>query len=274
MFPFGAIRKFSLSPFLLLKFICDESTYHLLHTNTMNAASQQAIADNNAAVSQIEAGDYLAAIENLSSAVSSFKRLFSQSEKPLETNCDDITIYNCIANTFPLTGTNSTETEFLYEHPIRICENKVFGTTCCESSIIASMVIFNLALAHHLQANSVEQQEGSCYCHLDETTYANLQKARQLYEISLTMQRDAQSTTDPDKHNNDVFFMLAAFNNLGLVYRRLQNQDASVKCFQHILSTLMCLTDAGYADGLSSKWDGFFVNVTPLISKIPVARAA
>jgi hypothetical protein len=216
LFPFGAIRKFSLSFPFLLQFICDESTYHLLHTNTMNAASQQSIADNNAAVSQIEAGDYLAAIENLSSAVSSFKRFFSQSEKPVETNGDDITIYNCIANTFPLTGTNSTETEFLYDHPIRIFQKKVLGTTYCESSIIASMVIFNLALAHHLQANSVEQQEGSCYCHLDETTYANLQKARQLYEISLTMQRDAQSTTDPDKHNNDVFFYVGSFQQLGI----------------------------------------------------------
>jgi hypothetical protein len=141
---------------------------------------------------------------------------------------------------------------------------------------MSCIVIFNLALAHHLRANRMEQHQkhGGC-CHMDdEAIYADLQKARQLYEISLKMRRDMQKSASPENCSHDIFFMLAVFNNLGLVHRRLQNQEASNRCFHHVLSTLMCLTDAGYVDRLSSKLDGFFVNVTPLIFKTPVARAA
>jgi tetratricopeptide (TPR) repeat protein len=239
-------------------------------SSNMNSASQQAILGNNAAASQIEGGEYQAAIENLSAAVGTFRCLLRRAESQIEARCIDITIDGCMVDASP---PNSTETQFLYQHSIRIPENKVFGTTYGESSMIASMVVFNLALAHHLKANRMDHRQGGCY-QMHEKNHADLRKARQLYELSLNLRHDAKRFTSPGKRNNDVFFTLAIFNNLGLVHRRLLNQEASLKCLQHVLSTLMCLTDAGYAHRLSSTLDGFFVNVAPLISTTSVAQAA
>jgi hypothetical protein len=239
----------------------------------MHSASQQAMLCNNAAASQIEVGQYPAAIENLSAVVSSFRGILRQGESHVETNYNDIfTVDDCMVYPSNPTVNNSTDTQFVYEHPIRIPENNAFGTTYCESSMISSLVIFNLALAHHLQANRKKHQEGCC--HLNERPYDDLRKARVLYEISMNLHHDAKRSASPDNRTGNAFFTLVIFNNLGLVHRRLQNQEASVKCFQYVLSTLMCFTDAGYVHPISSTFDGFFVNVTPLISTTPAAQAA
>lgn len=244
----------------------------------MISVSQQAISENNVAVFQIEAGQYQGAIENLSNTVRSFKHRLGETKGTHEKSysSSSVTIDGCMTETSPLTEMNAAET-YLYQHPIRIPANKnhdytsdVFGTTYQECSMISCMIVFNLALAHHLEGMEQQKRE------LDEATVlAAFQKARLLYEITLNLHRDVQKTASSrSRSSQDVVFVLAVFNNLGLVHRRLQNGEASGKCFQHVLSTLMCLTDAGHSDRLSSQLDGFFVNVTSLISKTVVARAA
>lgn len=233
----------------------------------MNAASHQAISGNNAAVLQIEAGQYQIAIDELSAAVRSFKFLLSQSEQEISRTHNSMTIDDCMKETSVPTEPNTSDSSYCYEHPIHIPANNAFRSTYRDCSMISSIVVFNLALSHHLYANQV-----GTICieqHVNEAAYSALQKARHLYEIALSMIRDTQARFQ--KSSSEVIFLLAIFNNLGLVHRKLQNTEASGKCFQYVLSTLMCLTDAGQ---VSSKLDGFFVNVTSLILKTTVARAA
>eukprot|EP00539_Tryblionella_compressa_P000275 CAMPEP_0178736592 /NCGR_PEP_ID=MMETSP0744-20121128/2522_1 /TAXON_ID=913974 /ORGANISM="Nitzschia punctata, Strain CCMP561" /LENGTH=229 /DNA_ID=CAMNT_0020389075 /DNA_START=86 /DNA_END=775 /DNA_ORIENTATION=+ len=228
------------------------------------SACQLAISQNNKAVSLIESGEYQSAIENLSLAVHSFKNLLNDADRTtaLETNIDEQ-----MAETTSLLSEDKTH--FLYGHAIRIPQD--FGETSNECTMISCMVVFNLALAHHLLSGGLVDEEDE-HDHASDNQTAcgstELLKAQKLYEIALTMHKDVSP------HKKDVVFLLAIFNNLGLVHRQLHDMEASGKCFQHVLSTLMCLTDAGQVSQLSNKLDGFFVNVTGLISKTTVARAA
>lgn len=247
----------------------------------MNAASHRAIAGNNAAASQIEAGQYPAAVLELSEAVRAFKYLLSETVEGAERTSHSMIIDDCMQGTSMLTDSNAAETQYLYHYPIRIpshddmdedSEINAFGSNYRECSLISCMMVFNLALAHHLD---VQNEESEHEVMMDERTYASLRKAQQLYEIAMNMHCALQARAVANGgSSSDVMFGLAIFNNLGLVYQQLHNNEASGKCFQNVLSTLMCLTDAGQGHRFSSKLDGFFVNVTPLISKTKAARAA
>ncbi|KAG7371367.1 hypothetical protein IV203_019937 [Nitzschia inconspicua] len=257
----------------------------------MNLPSHHAISRNNVAVAQIKAGQYRSSISGLTAAIHSFKHLITSTETGITNGPNTIVIDDFINEISLFTDTDDAESQYLYDDPIRIpevpcadgCSNNAIGSTYLECSMISSVVVFNLALAHHLEADRLQKlhhEEGQSDKSTsdeeptsDEEIYAGFRKAQQLYEIVLNMHRDVQGKKCACDRGANVVFALAIVNNLGLIHRELHNNDASRKCFQHILSTLMCLTDAGYGDRLSSKLHPFFVNVTPLISKTRVASA-
>jgi hypothetical protein len=126
---------------------------------------------------------------------------------------------------------------------------------------IASITIFNLALAHHhLAANSTE-----------ETRVATLQRALKLYSLALHLQ-----VGKVDESN--IFFTLAIMNNSGVIHHSLHNNELQTTgYFGELLSILMFLNDTQDEAATYKKVDlhGFYHNVyTQLLCKKTLAAAA
>jgi hypothetical protein len=122
------------------------------------------------------------------------------------------------------------------------------GTSYNEIVFVSCIVIFNLAIAYHLQGDS-----------------ESLVRALKLYELSFNLQRDQQ-------FDNNILFILATINNLGSIHKQLKDEHSSQICFEHVLSTLMYLTDCGKAN--DCHLDGFFRNISGVVSKGCAAPAA
>jgi tetratricopeptide (TPR) repeat protein len=132
--------------------------------------------------------------------------------------------------------------------------------TSHHSRVMVSIVtIFNLALAHHLAA----MEENSVF------RSQLLRKAVKLYELAHNLQREEESM------ENTLLFTMAIINNLGLIYRCLDESEISGKCFQQLLSTLMFLTDCGSENQRDvPAFAGFFRNTSHLIFHLSSAAAA
>jgi len=227
-----------------------------------NPAFEQAINQANYGASLIEAKDYGDAISNLSAALSFFKRLMA-----LHTNFEEdnelspkTSLDECMKTCSPSSDVSldvdeeAPEGQFIYHQPIHIPAKSALSYT--EGIMVSCMIIFNLAIAYHLQG--LQEKDAK-----DITT--SMVRALKLYELSFNLQREQQL-------DNNILFTLAIVSNLGVLHQQLQDQDSSTKCFEHVLSTLMYLTDCGEA---SKRYlDGFFVNVTKIVSEPCAAPAA
>ena len=150
---------------------------------------------------------------------------------------------------------------FLYKHPIHLPEDP--DTLACREdtcTAISAALIFNMALANQ-QLSSIELTALG-----DAAAEERLERAARLYKLAYNLQE-----------RNEVFlsplFMMAIINNLGLLYQSLDQKDTAGNCFQHLLTTLMFVTDYEYGDGTVAL-DGFFRNTTHLISQPCPAPAA
>ena len=133
------------------------------------------------------------------------------------------------------------------------------------------IVTFNLALAHHLQA----QSEGSF-------TRKTLQVVLKLYEISYSFHKEHQEQDLFDTQGSMRFNMILA-NNLGEIHRLAGNDSKYHMCLQLLLSATMYLVDCGGAGATNSEEDadsssieleGFFKNTSHLILQQQCAGAA
>jgi tetratricopeptide (TPR) repeat protein len=211
---------------------------------------------NNTSVALISSGEYGRAISRLSKAlVLANKRVLENSSE--SHGSLDVTLDRCMAQS-PLTdddGNDESERSlFLYQRAIYLADGMPF---CYRTSVLASVIIiFNLALAHQLDAMK-QPSKRSRKC---------LKKAAKLYELAHSIYHE----------NNDfeesAVFVLASVNNLGLIYQELHDTNTAQKCFQHLLSTLMFLVDCG--EGNVSEFEGFFRNTSHLIVKETTAAAA
>jgi hypothetical protein len=122
-----------------------------------------------------------------------------------------------------------------------------------ESSILCgTIVIFNLALSYHLAAKGSPKRK--VYLH----------KAAKLYELAYNLHIE---------HNmKSVIFSMATINNLGLVHEALRHTESSRRCFQHVLSTMMCLIDCG--DYVLSEHEAFVHNASIFVMRTNAAAAA
>lgn len=139
--------------------------------------------------------------------------------------------------------------EFVYRHPIRI-PRQAINPSFQFNMATSIMLIFNLALAHHLCATE------------EEETFSRpmFDKSARLYECaySLLLQQDFGS---------NVLFVLATVNNLGQAHRSLDQSETATKCFQHLLSTLMFLVESGDEQGAKKtpSLEGFFRSTSHLV---------
>jgi tetratricopeptide (TPR) repeat protein len=143
---------------------------------------------------------------------------------------------------------------FIFRAPLyiqsRVTDHTSF-TYYLESSF---MLLYNLALTHHLSALS------------GKDTQKRLQKALGLYEFAYTIQttEDIQLT---------VLQTMAIANNMGQIHAALDDEVKSRQCFQHLLSSIMFVNDCGERDSVE-QMDGFIANVMPLILMGASAPAA
>jgi hypothetical protein len=125
----------------------------------------------------------------------------------------------------------------------------------CEK--LLCVIVYNLALAHHLRA--MEEQ--------NETSRQSLiRKALTLYEHA----RQFLVGQDMDV---SVLHSMAIACNLGHIHHMTGNDPASQMYFQHLLSAILYVVDCGEGEKVKSL-DGFLLNVMPLISSVSSAPAA
>jgi len=233
----------------------------------MNFPIQQAIAQNNEGVALLESGrEYPEAISHFSNALSLFKvsltglrpknYLSAEAGQVFKTSIDE-----CILGTFRTSINSKDGSQFLFRHGIQIPTDMGLAFyNERQRTTVSCMIIFNLALAHHLLSMAEGHQSK------DDSSSINLGKATKLYELAFKLHRDDL------QDNNNVLFVLAVVNNLGCIYRQLQDKGAASECFRHVLSILMFLVDCGQV-GLFPL-DGFFLNTFYLIFEPSAAPAA
>jgi hypothetical protein len=240
----------------------------IIETKMNFPSFEQSINQVNHAVSLIQAGKYSDAINGLTASLSTFKERMAQETvdgcdeelqegSSLRTSLDQCMKSSCSSGASCESmilddGYIQEERFFLYKQAITIPHFK--SQSCQDGVLVSCMIIFNLAIAYHLQGLS-DQEDGQ----------SSLVRALKLYELSFNLQREHE-------FENNILFTLAVINNLGLCHCQLHDEESSHKCFEHLLSTLMYLTDCGEAS--RSHFDGFFVNVTRVMSEPRVAPAA
>jgi hypothetical protein len=214
---------------------------------------------NNSAVFQMEKETYDEAITTLTRALKRVKMVISGDAMLAETpdEEDNTTVDERPSNTSTLDFdflSYSGKPSFLPTRVGTIFQDAIYVANPFPQPLLQTyeqlsyVVLYNLALAHHLRA-----MEEDC----KRLRNARLQQALCLYEhahqILLNQEIEVSAL-----HN------MAIASNLGHIHRFLGDESRAQLCFQHLLSTLLYIVDCGAGDKLKSL-DGFFCNVMPLI---------
>mmetsp|Transcript_54178 Transcript_54178/g.61297 ORF Transcript_54178/g.61297 Transcript_54178/m.61297 type:complete len:148 (-) Transcript_54178:4-447(-) len=136
------------------------------------------------------------------------------------------------------------------------------------------IVMYNLALTLHLQALSLVASSISTSAVSSSNQHKSnikqlFKRSRKLYELAFELQLE----TDVDP-----LFTLALTNNLGLIYRTVNERKKCLICFRNMFSTMMYLIDAHQTNSQSyepssslhsriKNWDGFLSNAMDLLFK-------
>lgn len=145
----------------------------------------------------------------------------------------------------------ATNDLFIFLNPIKV-PAKLPQTKLCKTLSLITM--FNLAICNHRNAI------------LNNMNKTLLRKALQLYELAyaIQMQEGVDMTLTPT---------MIIMSNVGHIHKILGNDDNANQCFQHLLSTLMFLVEAGERD-MIWEFDGFFENILKTIYANSPAAAA
>ncbi|OEU14195.1 hypothetical protein FRACYDRAFT_240728 [Fragilariopsis cylindrus CCMP1102] len=134
---------------------------------------------------------------------------------------------------------------------------------------LSIVILFNLALVHHLKAISMIEEEKEDNNNEIETTTSSyslimteLYIATKLYELSYELQcrEHVRIETIPVSNNNvsnnnnyvnnmnkqhltNLRFLIIITNNLGEIHRVIGNQKKYTMCLQHLLSCIMYIVD-------------------------------
>lgn len=164
-----------------------------------NSQRRLAVQMNNEAVYQIASGENSKAIENLTFALNECKQILAR-ERRLETEQTILTLDQCMVQS----------EEFHYHEGKGVKDCNIYGQGIYipfdvsldshSNVMISTILIFNLALAQQTLESSPNKNK--------------LTQAARLYDLVFHIQRDGQL-------RDNVYFMLATINNLGVVYRQL-----------------------------------------------------
>jgi tetratricopeptide (TPR) repeat protein len=147
--------------------------------------------------------------------------------------------------------TSESSDIFIFLNPIKV-PNMLPATRL--HKILTLITMFNLAVCHHRSA---------IINHMD---IISLRKALQLYELAygIQIQEGIDMTLTPT---------MIIMSNVGHIHTILGNNESADRCFQHLLSTLMFLIEAGEKDTVRD-FDGFFTNILNTVYAHAPAAAA
>jgi hypothetical protein len=208
------------------------------------------IEQNNSAVAMLNQKEYAEAIDILSHALLWQKKtgFVGKAVDYRTLSLDQCMLQSHRSETSWMDGRCDMNRAYIYRQGI-------FFPSTLNSVIITPIIIFNLALAHHLKAEqSKDADQHKCF----------LQKALRLYELSYDAARVGVGNSE-----NSVF-RFASVNNIALIHNDLNNTEMSERCLEYMLSELMLLVDCGRGGHLQCV-DGFLWNIS---CKICPAAAA
>ena len=213
--------------------------------------SHKVIEANNLAVAMIKNRHYHKAISSLKTALKAHQQ---ESNSSTNNYIDHSSIDKCVMQSSHLAknmllGDNN---EYMHSQGIFIpFKNKLLP------QYIPSVLIFNLALAHHLSSKIKSKSH----------RVSDLKKAAKLYQLAYN--------ANEEFCESNILFTLATVNNLGLIQKELNDKEASQQCFDHLLSVVMFLVDSKRSlDMESDHIDGFLRNVAFANGDICPAAAA
>lgn len=140
---------------------------------------------------------------------------------------------------------------FVYQNAIRMPHSLAFDKN--RDSLMSSIFLFNLALAHHLRADAITNVD-------DPNNLAKrhllLSKALKIYELAFKMQERG------GYFNCNFLFILAILNNIGVIHQTLGAPQQAKRCFGKVMSVLMLMTDRKCHDTTKLEMNGFFRNAS------------
>jgi len=151
---------------------------------------------------------------------------------------------------------------------------------------LSLIILYNLALAHHLKAISIISQSE---CDVlsspsDKNKKQGLKIALQLYKLAYQLLLDhvqlatSRTGTHPEEYDyqnsGSLRFTMIISNNLGEIHRVTGNATKHKLCLHHLLSTIMFMVDCKLIVLDSSEMDGFYHNVLQIIVADVCAKAA
>ena len=166
----------------------------------------------------------------------------------------------CWTRHSPTTGKdqNDYEDSYIYCQPIQVGDEEVDMR-----ETLAFIIIFNLALAHHLQALAAHYKKQDCE-HFVE-------KARLLYELAhdgyIKLHQQHEDSSSHSYHMS-LRFIIIIQNNLCQLFRLVHNHQTFELYRQHLLSTVMTVVEYNTRDtrhGLPSNMGGFLDNIASLV---------
>jgi len=163
------------------------------------------------------------------------KRNKSQNKDPLDTNVN----YESDKNDNNTRSNNG----FVYRQPFLVHKN------CIENmhfmgKTLSVIIIFNLALAHHLKA--IDGITSSRDINNDDTNKGLLQKGLKLYELTyqiLKTHNDGNDDYDDASTIGPIRLMMIISNNVGEIHRVVGDSEKHKMSLQHLLSAIMLLVD-------------------------------
>jgi hypothetical protein len=209
----------------------------------------------NVGVSHYENGDIENAVIVFAEALATSKQLVQFENIGVES--DENMLKDEITGTFqPEFGpcvklTSRCSGIFIFLNPIKL-PNMLPGTRL--HKVLTLIAMFNLAVCHHRNAI------------INNMDIVSLQKALRLYELAyaIQMQEGIDVTLTPT---------MIIMSNVGHIHKILGNNESADQCFQHLLSTLMFVIEAGEKDTVWD-FDGFFTNILNTIyARAPAAAA-
>jgi hypothetical protein len=173
--------------------------------------------------------------------------------------------------------------DFVYRHPIRV-NDTTDESDRNEIYIFSVILVFNLALTHHLMALEEtpptatalkavggDQEDPECKDSKDSSSqrrrhFNHLKSALKLYELGFDMQMKGLVSMD-------MTYTMAMVNNCASICKALNQRQRAQKFYEHLLSSLLYLVENGEADNID-EFDGFLGNASKLILRKKVAAAA
>ena len=141
---------------------------------------------------------------------------------------------------------------FTYDRAVYVPEVLSVTSNPKSFALATVVVMFNLALAHHLKAATSLSAHGPYGIH----QHQSFLKAARLYELcyNLIVKQDLMDSSS-------IQFSLAIVNNLGMIYHALNETAKAKKYFEQSLSIIMFMVDNGMGDSID-QLDGYFRNTT------------